>query len=181
MMVNGLLYSVVINATGRLTRNDTASRVAPIICNGPGIRPQKSPTPTPPATERRCKCHRLGRCNQWPNGLSQRWLFTVSWDGRNLWRKLRMTRFYPYALLYAHGSLHPLLQLRCVATATTGRTTGFCLGMAAARLSAHAADSNQAAWPAPCTHSVNRRLCLRTWFLSRRMASRATARHYAAG
>src|SRR5450759_55805 len=181
MMVNGLVYSVVINATGRLTRNDTASRVAPIICNGPGISPQNIPTATPPATERRCKCHRLGCCSQLPNGFSQRWLFTVSWDGRNLCKKLRIALFYPCALIYAHGSLHPLLQLRCVVATTAGRIARFCLGIAAARLPAHADDSNSDAWSAPCTHSVDRRLRLWTWFLSRRMASRTTARRQPAG
>ena len=59
-MVNGLVYSVVNNATGRLTRSHTASNAALSICNGPGINPQNSPSATPPATERRFKCHRLG-------------------------------------------------------------------------------------------------------------------------
>src|SRR3989338_628466 len=93
-MVNGLVYNVVNAATGKLTRSSTASSTAEIICNGPGIRPQNKPIATPPATERRCRCHRLGWCNQPPNGLSQRWLFTVSWRGRNLRKNLRMASFY---------------------------------------------------------------------------------------
>src|SRR5665647_1424899 len=82
-MVNGLVYSVVISATGKLTLSKTASSTAEIICNGPGIRPQNNPIAAPPATERRCRCHRFGCCKRLPNGLSQRWFFTVSWCGRN--------------------------------------------------------------------------------------------------
>src|SRR5581483_4120723 len=59
-MVSGLVYQVQTMATGRFTRNSTATRAAPIICKGPGIKAQNRPAATPPATERRFKRHRPG-------------------------------------------------------------------------------------------------------------------------
>ncbi len=50
-MVSGLLYSVVMSASGRLTRNSTHKSAAPGIWNGPGISPQNIPTATAPAAE----------------------------------------------------------------------------------------------------------------------------------
>ena len=38
-MVNGLVYSVVSSASGRLTRKTSAQMAAPSICNGPGNQP----------------------------------------------------------------------------------------------------------------------------------------------
>ena len=69
-------------ATGRLTRNNTASSTELIICSGPGIKPQNIPTATPPETERRCKCHRLWCFNHTPKGCAQRCCWMNSWLGR---------------------------------------------------------------------------------------------------
>ena len=59
-MVKGLVYSVVNAATGKLTLNITAKIAEEIIWNGPGISPQNIPTATPPDTDLRFRCQRLG-------------------------------------------------------------------------------------------------------------------------
>src|ERR1019366_10254132 len=88
-MVKGLVYSVVASATGRLTRNGTASNAAVSICSGPGTRPENMPTATPPATEWRFRCHRLGCCRKPPKRAICLLLRTLSWLGRYFLKNLR--------------------------------------------------------------------------------------------
>jgi hypothetical protein len=77
-MVSGLVYSVVSSATGRLTRNSTATMPAPSICSGPGISPQNMPAATPPAAERRFRCQSDGWKRASPNRCSARTWRTFS-------------------------------------------------------------------------------------------------------
>ena len=73
-MVNGLVYSVVSSASGRLTRKTSAQTAAPIICSGPGISPQNMPAATAPAAEWRFRCHSRGCSSELRNGRNQRLL-----------------------------------------------------------------------------------------------------------
>jgi len=59
-IVKGFVYKVVINATGRFRRSSPESSAAVSICSGPGISPENRPIATPPETDLRFRCQRLG-------------------------------------------------------------------------------------------------------------------------
>jgi hypothetical protein len=58
--VMGLVAHIAVNVTGKLIRMNIAKGTASSICTGIGMNDKNKPTPTPPATERRPKCHKLG-------------------------------------------------------------------------------------------------------------------------
>ena len=59
------------------------------ICSGPGTSPANRPMPTPPATELRLRCHRLGWVRNLPKRVKYLLSRTLSWVGRYLRKNLR--------------------------------------------------------------------------------------------
>jgi len=55
-----LVNHTMTTETGTWTRNTAAITAATNICRGTGIQLINSPTATPPATERRFRCHTIG-------------------------------------------------------------------------------------------------------------------------
>lgn len=77
--VSGLVMSVLVNATGKLTRNRMANPAEAANCMTGSRNAKKNPTAMPPATDRRLNLHRAGANNAGPS--HRRLLFSRSFAG----------------------------------------------------------------------------------------------------
>ena len=69
-MVNGFDIHTMGTAINTLTRNTKAPMAAINIWKGRGINVQNMPSASPPAAERRFKCHKDGSCKRGPKKFS---------------------------------------------------------------------------------------------------------------
>src|SRR5688572_27086686 len=110
------------------------------------------PTAKPPATERRCRCHKLWCVSQLPRFGMKRWLLIVAWLGRYFLKSLRgigggdeaaycsefvrrpvRWRVKPCNLCdRVHAPLHTVLRRRSLVAAGPGTVAGAARALAGA-------------------------------------------------